>query len=626
MGQFHITSWKIMLLVTAWMVSALSGAKAADQASVDAQQSGTTNTVSNLNQALIEALQSNPEILLQKAEREASDHRITQSVGAYLPSLQLRSSIGRESTKQNFKANTALNSSAVTGRMISKTQESSVVVNQKVFDGLTTVNDIKKSRRELDQTTKNVEEAQILTAYSVIEKYITVRRFERLLKLSKENVKAHKNVLAIMKVLVEAGKATIGDQQNVESRLFDAEAAVGDIEGQLDTAYGNFKEVVGAEANQLAIPRFNETLIPATVKEAIAKARMGNRSVLVAQAAREVASCELDKTVGAFMPSIDMQVQARRARNSGGRIGLQTDVTGQVIGSFNVLNGGRDVGRHREMRARLTSATFRAEKEMRRAEKETRVSYGEFLSARAQSVALRGAVKSKESVRDIYMKQFEGGTKSFLDILDSIHEYFLAKGSLITADATGDLAAARILASMGILLEDFKGVNLDPTNSDYVDQAKKFENDTSDDALMHAAADENSGQGNEGLSGLKEVAAYTDDEENEGKGQKKSDQQSPSSKKSEKSSGTQSSADQPKTDKTTVVATPVDDKLSSAAHTQDMSSVGQALQGIKEQAVAQRETDDRPQGNTQPVAAQALGSQSGDSSAGSQGAGQGFVY
>jgi adhesin transport system outer membrane protein len=104
----------------------------------------------------------------------------------------------------------------------------------------------------------------------------------------------------------------------------------------------------------------------------------------------------------------------------------------------------------------MASAKYSKRKELRRAEKEVRVSYAELISARSQSTALRGAVKSKKAVRDIYMKQFEAGTRSFIDILDASHEFFLAKGSLITSDATEDLSAARLLASIGTLI-DFAG-------------------------------------------------------------------------------------------------------------------------------------------------------------------------
>ena len=68
-----------------------------------------------------------------------------------------------------------------------------------------------------------------------------------------------------------------------------------------------------------------------------------------------------------------------------------------------------------------------------------------------QANNLREAVASKEKVVAVYNEQFDLGTRSLLDLLDAQNEYFLAKGALITADATQDLTEARLLAAMGYL-------------------------------------------------------------------------------------------------------------------------------------------------------------------------------
>ncbi len=455
--------------------------------------SSAEKSVSDLPSSLNEALNTNPEILFQKAEKDASDHKVTQSIGAYLPSVDLRAGYGREYIKQNYQTtNIAL--APTHGSRTSTRYDPSVTVNQKVFDGLATPYDIQKSKKELFQSVKNLEEAQLLVAFDVFDKYIAVRRFERLVKLAKENVSVHQSILGKIKKLVKAGKATTGDEKNVQSRLYDAKAAVGDIQGDLETAYANFKETVGVEAQSLSIPQFNESLLPSTVQEAVAIATKKNRSVIVAKATEGVASSEFDKTIAPFMPSVDLQFQAKRNHNVAGKKGLETDIVGQVIGTFNVLNGGRDIGKRRELRAKMRSAKFRKQKEIRRAEKEVRVSYAEMVSARTQSKALRGAVTSKKDVRNIYMKQFEAGTRSFLDILDASHEFFLAKGSLITSDATEDLAAARLLASTGTLLEQFEKLNL---NLDTANEEHKLDVVKQDEAVETEVIAENAPSTNE---------------------------------------------------------------------------------------------------------------------------------
>lgn len=425
-----------------------------------------TKSVSNIESALQEALNTNPEVLFQKAERESTRHRIDQAVGNYLPTLSIRAGVGREYTNQKFNSNpsTPVPLGSKRGFLSNDTNISdtrtrsdpSIRLTQRLFDGTETINDIRKAKNEFDQSTKNLSEAQALVAFQVIETYVLVRRFERLYRLAQENILVHQSILSKLTKLVSAGKASSSDEESVRSRLFDAEAARDDIEGDLMTAYADFKEVVGVEARELGIPSLSESELPKTLQEAIDIARKNNKSVLVAQASERVSKSEFDKTVSPFMPRLDLEVEARKSFNVAGKDGHETSVVGQVVGTFNVFNGGKDIGRRREFRAKMASAKFRTHREIRRAEKETRISYAEMVSARKQSVALNKAVAAKQRVRDGYMKQFEAGTQSFVGILDASHEYFLAKGSLITADATGDLAVARLYASMGALLDQFK--------------------------------------------------------------------------------------------------------------------------------------------------------------------------
>ncbi len=425
-------------------------------------------SVANVEQALQEALNTNPDVLFQKAEREATRYKIDQAVGNNLPSITLRAGIGRERVDQAFETFQPSGGGGATGNLSAFTRQTgtqnrfdpSIRLTQRLFDGAETRNDIKMAKNEFEQSTRNVAEAQVLVAFTVIEAYIAVRRFERLYRLAQENIRVHQSILSKMKKLVEAGKAASGDEESVRSRLFDAKAALGDIEGDLLTAYANFKEVVGAEAKNLEIPKLAETDVPKTLEDAVKMARAQNKSVLVARATENVSKSDFDKTIAPFMPRVDLELEARRNVNVAGKLGRENILVGQVVSTFNVFNGGKDVGRRRELRARLAGAKFRTVREVRRAEKETRVSYAEMVSARKQSVALRSAVGSKQKVRDGYMKQFEAGSRSFVDILDASHEYFLAKGSLITADATGDLAIARLRASMGDLLTLYKTLNV----------------------------------------------------------------------------------------------------------------------------------------------------------------------
>lgn len=426
----------------------------------------------DLKTALRKALDTNPEVLVQKAEREAAKYRVDQEFSGYLPSLSVRAGAGREYAQEKFKAN-AFNPLGNNGQTSMNRYDPSVSLRQSLFNGFNTKYGVERAKNELLQSNMNIIEAQVLLAYKVADAYISVRRYGRLVKLAQENVAVHRSILGKIKELVQAGKATTADLSSAESRLNDAQAAVDDIEGNYGSEVAKFIEAVGIAPDHLDRPEVPWEALPSTSQSAANTAALKNRAVVVADAAIRVAESEFKQTAAPFMPSFEFQGDARKNYNVSGNKGIETTLTGQIVGTFDVYNGGKDLATRRRQRELLVAAKLRKEKEIRQAVRESSVSYAEWMSARNQAIALRAAVISKERVRNIYMQQFQAGTRSFLDILDASHEYFLAKGSLITADATEDLAAIRTLSAMGVLLEVY-----DPELKQIVDHIEAVKFDT----------------------------------------------------------------------------------------------------------------------------------------------------
>jgi outer membrane protein TolC len=288
-------------------------------------------------------------------------------------------------------------------------------------EGFEAANRLVKARTEAYQCAASVREVMLLLSFQAAEQYIAVRRFERLLKVSKENVSRHKELLVKIKQQVDAGKTTISDVTLLEERLNDALAALEDITGDLHSAIGNYIEIVGFEPISTVHVDFDKAKLPPSLEEAIKYAISNNRTVKVAQAAVEVAKADLEVTTAPLSPASDLQMAAKR----------------------------------REFIERVNVAKHKIEQEKRRAEKEVRVSYAQWISASTQAAALQKASDAKAKVLNTHLSQFNAGQRSFIDILDANHEHFLTKGSLITAQAAMDHAALRLMASINQFFELF---------------------------------------------------------------------------------------------------------------------------------------------------------------------------
>lgn len=436
-------------------VVAVEKAEPAEKSESAEKQAATTNRLGmSPKDILQETLHTNPEIKADRSNWRAEDHAIDRAQAGYYPVVDLRAQAGWEYTRESFGRSDC-------SRIGRKCQENrvantpSIVARQPLFDGLRASTDVARAQREKEQAGSRIGETQELVSFRAMNSAVDGRRFQRLLRLAIANVNAHIRILNKVNRLIAAGKASIADRHTVESRLADAVSAVVDIEGDLGSAVARFIDVVGVAPDRLKSSVIPEGYLPTSVQEALKQAVEQNRSVQLAQSNIEVAKAELSTTDVPFYPTLDLEANARRDGDTEGRNGHETSVTVFLVARYNIFNGGGDVARRKEVAEQVAETRHRREVAVRSAEREVRVSWAELQSAKKQSEALRRSVQEKEKVIQVFEKQFDLGTRSLLDLLDSWNEFFLAKGSLITVDATTDLTGYRLLASMGVLLNRY---------------------------------------------------------------------------------------------------------------------------------------------------------------------------
>ncbi|MCP4924297.1 MAG: TolC family outer membrane protein [bacterium] len=395
-------------------------------------------------------LPTNPEIKVEKSEEAASAHQIDQEKAGFYPTVEISTRSGYEYTKDKFSRN-ELSTTESNGTVDNNRHDPTVTITQPIYSGGGTISRVEKAEGEHLQASRRLSEKVELVGFKAVESYISIRRFQRLWRLAQKNVKAHESILRKIRALIAGGRATKADLYTVESRLHDARTAVVDIEGDLSTSIANFIEAVGFVPDRLQNAQMPETAIPGSLDDAMAKAASDNRSVRLAATDIRIAQADIKVSKAPFHPTVDFEVEGKRNFNVGAKTGTENKFTALVVARWNLFNGGADLARKKELIERLASARHDLERVKRVAEKEIRVSWGEMKSSGQQAVNLRLAVKAKEKVVDVYLAQFDLGTRSLLDVLDAQNEFFLAKGALITADATQDLTEARLLAAMGYL-------------------------------------------------------------------------------------------------------------------------------------------------------------------------------
>ncbi|RED41943.1 adhesin transport system outer membrane protein [Rhodopseudomonas thermotolerans] len=399
--------------------------------------------------AINQAVKSNPSVGEAAANRRATEAELRQSQGTLLPQVRLEASLGPEMIKQYVTPAPANNGIYLRGR------EAGVVVRQLLFDGFASINEVWRQAARVDAASFRVLERTELIGLDAAEAYIDVVRYTRLLALAEQNVQVHlglrKNVLARF----EGGRAGEGDTQQAEERVASAQAIAAEFRLSLENARAKFRKIVGIEPYNLRFPGRLADL-PKNKQESLDIAYKFNPTLRAAGADVAAAKRGFDATTGAFMPTLALEGRASRGKESILYSNQYDEVSGKLVASWDIFNGGQSSWRREEAAQRMIEEQQKHARLQRGALESIDKAWAARIITVDRVAALVRDVEAARRTFAAYNKEYELGQRTLIDLLNSQNQYFNANVSLVSARGVAVFADYQLLAAMGQLLNYLK--------------------------------------------------------------------------------------------------------------------------------------------------------------------------
>ena len=410
---------------------------------------GATITVSavtgtqavTLEEAVRQAVNTNPDVRALASERRAVDHELRQARAGYLPLFDIRAAAGPEWSDRT----------TVDDKWLLRV-ESQATVRQLLFDGYATASEVERQQARVGSAAQRVHDAAQTTSLNAVLAYVEVLRSQSLVEIAEDNAKAHQRSFADVKRLADAGRGNVGDVRQTEARLASARASLVRTQGRLADTEANYIRVIGSPPSGLVRPVFSDSVLPMTRDGAVAMALRNNPAIAVAQADIDTAKAELKATDAPFMPRLDLELGTQQNNNIDGVVGREQDFTALVVLRYNLYAGGADTARRKEFIERLAASRDQADRAKRRIAEQTRLAWNGMKTAAGRAARVREEVTADEGVVDAYRQQFLIGQRDLLDLLDAQNELFISRGNLVTEETTALFGGYQVTASMGALL------------------------------------------------------------------------------------------------------------------------------------------------------------------------------
>ncbi len=399
----------------------------------------------SLQEAVEQAIRTNPEVLATTYNREAADQGLKQARAGYLPRVDIDAAIGKEQRDDVETRLLGLNRTTFTHRT------ASVTLSQMLFDGFAVRSEVARQRARIDSSANRVASTSEDVALRVVGAYLEVLRRQETVAAATDNLESHRRIHDQIKLRSDRGVGRRADLYQAESRLALAQDNLRSEQSNLKDAEVAYARLVGAPPNVLVKPVAPEATLPPTERFALDTALANHPSLAAAEADVAQANAHYDAAKAALWPRIDLELSASHDRD--GVLGPTNDRRVMLRLRYNLFQGGADKAHIGEAHAQIREAEEdRNRTRLEIAEGESHA-YNAYVTARDRLVVLKQYVDSSASTREAYLLQFGIGQRSLLDLLNAENEYYSARIDYISGQYAEVASAYRVFAGMGQLLD-----------------------------------------------------------------------------------------------------------------------------------------------------------------------------
>jgi outer membrane protein, adhesin transport system len=397
-----------------------------------------------LKEAVEQAVQTNPEVLITTNRRLAADEGVKQAQAGYWPRVDFLAGAGQE--RLNDVNARILGLSDTT----STRHESSIVLSEMLFDGFAVKNEVARRQAQVDFSAYDVATTAEDLALRVVGTYLDVLRRQETVAAAVDSLEVHQRIYNQIKLRSESGVGRRADLDQAEGRLALAKVNLRSEQSGLTDAVATYLRLVGAAPRSLLKPPSPEQELPRNEKLALEAALANHPTIKSAEADVAAADAQLAVAQAALWPRLDLELAANHGRDI--VQGPNDDVTAMLRLRYNLSRGGADSARVREARHQVDETNEVLSRTRRQVEESLSLAFNAYFTSRDRLISLQQYVESSDATREAYAKQFSIGQRTLLDLLNAENEYFNARLSFLAGQYTELASVFRVFAGMGQLL------------------------------------------------------------------------------------------------------------------------------------------------------------------------------
>ena len=395
-----------------------------------------------LEEALVQAYQSNPTLSAARAELRSVNERVPQALSNWRPLLEADASAGQavddieRPSDRGSDGRTPLSSD--------------LTLTQPVYRGGRTVAGTERAENEVLAQRALLADSEQTVLFDGVTVFADVWRDQSVLQLNLNNEQVLARQLEATQDRFEVGEVTRTDVAQSESRLSTATADRIQAEGNLTSSRAAFENVIGVFPEILEQPERPGEL-PADQQSVIDGAEAANPSVLATQFTELAALREVREVEGELLPEVSVRGQLSYQNESASRGSESSSAEVLALVTVPLYQQGSVSSRVREAKQVASQRRLEVREALRQAREDAISAWESLQTARAQIQAFQESVRANEIALEGVRQENAVGARTVLDVLDAEQELLDAQVNLVGAQRDEIVASYQVLTAIGRL-------------------------------------------------------------------------------------------------------------------------------------------------------------------------------
>ena len=266
-------------------------------------------------------------------------------------------------------------------------------------------------------------------------------------QIAREGVDALSDLFSYVERRERGGLASASDVSIAQARRSSALALVEQMRGELEQARAVVQALTlldAASGVPVDVPPISEPS-SAAVEDAYVR-----NAPLLAQRRSDVENARAQAAVqrGQMMPTVALRLEYLHYQHNA-PVGPSADSRALVVLQFSPDAGLSSYSAYQAAGSRVDSALAQLASDDNDTRLRARANWSDYLASSRQFEALQPQVASLDAASGSFMRQFEAGRKSWLEVLNTTREIIDAKLALSRARTARDQAALRLMVNTG---------------------------------------------------------------------------------------------------------------------------------------------------------------------------------